>query len=179
MKHSAIRYILFAVLAVFLIPQTAAASVDVNISNNNDSSDNSVSVNSQSSGESNTCINGKCTTTGGGSHATVCINGHCTNSDSGNVDMQSDDGHSQVHIHSNTSGNSVTPEASSDQSAISGEPSITPNPTIIQMRKDINDKVHKQTDEVKKHLKSQESAFSAFIKSEMDALQVFLNNLFK
>lgn len=176
MKHSAIRYMLLAVIAVFIFPQTAAASVDVNISNNSDSSDNSVSVNSQSSGESITCINGQCTTTGEGTHSTVCINGNCTNSNSGNVDMQSSDGHSQVHIHTNTSGNSASTGSST---SITQEPTITPNPTIIQMRKDINDKVAKQTDEVKKHLNSQESVLSVFFKAEMDALQNFLNNLFK
>ena len=88
----------------------------------------STSVYNKSNGQSTTCINGTCTTTGGGSTSTVCINGNCTTSNDGNVDMQSDDGHTQVHIHNNT--NSQTSPTSNDQPT-SEMVTESPNPTSL------------------------------------------------
>jgi hypothetical protein len=181
MKRMAGIYTLFAILAVFLLPQAAYADTDVNVSNNGDGSSNSVHVNSQSNGQSVTCVNGNCTTTGGGSKTSVCINGKCTTTDDGNVDMQSPDGHDQVHVHNNTSGNSVTNSpvpsdvSPSPEPSITLEPSITPDPTITQMRNDINSHVQKELDGLKEHMKDQNAAISSFIKDLND----FLNGLFK
>ncbi|HVA96639.1 MAG TPA: hypothetical protein VND99_03210 [Candidatus Acidoferrales bacterium] len=185
MKYSAGLFTLIALLAVILIPHAAFADTNISVSNNADSANSSVSVNSQSSGQSISCVNGNCTTTGGGSKTTVCHNGQCTTTDNGNVDYQSDDGHTQIHVDNNTGGNDVTPtitpEPTEDISGngVTPEPTASLEPTLKQMRKDINDQVEKQVQAVKEHLKSQDDAISAFFKSEMDSLQKLLNNLFK
>ncbi len=107
------------ILLFFFIPTSIAfADTHVTVSNNGTGSNSDVSVNQQTSGQTTTCINGNCTTTGGGSHATVCINGKCTESDNGDIDAQSDDGHSQVHI-SNSGTNSSTSSTSSNNSKTS------------------------------------------------------------
>ncbi len=57
-------------LISIIIPSLAYADVHVTSSGNSN-----VDVHSESSGTSTTCINGNCTTTGGGGHATATING--------------------------------------------------------------------------------------------------------
>ena len=173
MKHLAYLYKIIVVLfsILFLMPQVAFAD-DVN-------------VNTQSSGQSVTCVNGNCTTTGGGSKSTVCVNGHCTTTDNGNVDYSSPDGHDQVHIHNNTGDNSVTvsPQPTAGATDVSPSPSptetpvpsITPDPTITQMRNDINKHIQKEIEGVKEHVKDRNAAISDFIKS----LQDMLSNMFK
>ena len=186
MKHSALVYTLMVILAVLLFPQVTFANTDVEVSNNGDGSSNSVSVNSQSSGQSVTCINGNCTTTGGGSKSTVCVNGHCSTTDDGNVDYSSPDGHNQVHIHNNTGDNSVsvTQEPTAGNTAVSPTPSdtpvptITPDPTITQMRNDINKHVKEEIDGIKEHMKDQNAAISTFIDQQVKALQDLFDHLF-
>lgn len=189
MKHLAYLYKIIAItlsLSLF-IPQFVFADTSVDVSNNSDSSSNSVSVNSASSGQSVTCVNGNCTTTGGNSKSTVCINGHCTTTD-GNVDYSSSDGHDQVHIQNNTGDNSVTISPFPTQTptpsntpvpTISETPSITPDPTITKMRNDIDKHVSKELDVVKNHFKDQNAAISAFFKNEMDVLNNLFSGLFK
>jgi hypothetical protein len=181
------KIIVVSLSLFLLIPQIALADTSVDVSNNGDGSSNSVSVNSQSSGENTTCVNGNCTTTGGGGTSTVCVNGQCTTSDGGNIDYSSPDGHDQVHVHNNTGDNSITisPIPTVDSTSISPsptdtpEPSITPDPTITKMRNDINQHVAKEIEGVKKHLKDQNAAISGFFKTEIDALDNLLNGLFK
>jgi len=189
MKHLAYLYKIIVVLCsiLFFIPQIALADTSIDVSNNGDSSTSNVSVNSQASGQSVTCINDNCTTTGGGSKSTVCINGKCTTTDDGNVDYSSPDGHDQVHIHDNTEDNNVTisPQPSAGATDVTPgpsetpEPSITPDPTIAQMRNDINKHIQKEIEGVKDHMKHQNAAISDFVKTEMDALQNMLNGFFK
>ena len=171
MKNSGLLYTLIAA-AFFIIPQTAFADVNVSVSGNDATSN--VSVNSQTDGQSTTCVNGQCTSTGGGSHSTVCVNGKCTTSDNGNVDVQSDDGHSQVHINTNTS-----PATPSNTLEPTNKPSITPDPTIMQMRKDLNNKVKQQADAVKDHVQKQENAIQKFFHQQMDSLNHLWKNWFK
>jgi hypothetical protein len=185
MKHLAYLYkiIVISLSIMLLIPQAAFADTSVAVSNNDIGSSNSVNVNSQSNGQTTTCVNGQCTTTGGGSKSTVCINGKCTSTDDGNVDYSSPDGNDQVHIHNNTGGNSVTnsPQPSAGASDVSPNPTdtpsptITPDPTITQMRNDINNHVQKEITGVKEHMKEQNSAISDFFKT----LENMLNSMFK
>jgi hypothetical protein len=185
MKNLAYPYKIIVVLVsiLFFMPQVAFADTSVDVSNNGDGSSNSVNVNSESNGQSTTCVNGNCTTTGGGSKSTVCINGKCTTTDNGNVDYSSSDGHDQVHIHNNTGDNSVTvsPQPTDRATDVSPsptdtpEPSMTPDPTITQMRNDINKHIQKEIEGVKEHVKDQNAAISDFVKE----LQDILNSLFK
>jgi hypothetical protein len=173
MKRQAGFYTLIALVAIFFFPQITFAD--------------NVSVNSQSTGQSTTCINGSCTTTGGGSKTTVCHNGQCTTTDDGNVDYSSPDGHTQIRVNNNTGGNTIdvspSPEPTdispSPEPSITLEPSITPDPTITQMRDDINKHVQKELEGIKEHMKDQNAAISDFIKTEMDALQNMLQGMFK
>ncbi|MGI8419799.1 MAG: hypothetical protein ACR2LN_04090 [Candidatus Levyibacteriota bacterium] len=174
MKYVAGSYSLIAVTVLLFLPRVAFADVNASVSGN--AGDSNVSVDSQSQGQSTTCINGQCTTSGGGSHATVCVNGKCTTSDSGNIDVQSDDGHSQVHISNDTS-TTPSPQPTNRPSVIT--PSLTPDPTIMQMRKDLNNKVKQQTEAVKDRMKNQEKAISKFFKSEMDTLNDLFKGIFK
>jgi len=184
MKHLAYLYklIVVSLSLVLLIPSVAFADTSVDVSNNGDGSSNSVNVHSESNGQSVTCVNGNCTTTGGGGSSTVCINGKCTSTDDGNVDYSSPDGHNQVHIHNNTGDNSVTisPEPTAGATDVSPRPTvtpemtITPDPTITKMRNDINDRVQQEIQGVKEHMKDQNAALSDFFKQ----LQSILDNLF-
>lgn len=163
MKYSGLLYTLIAAAAFFILPQAAYADVNVSVSGNDGTSN--VSVDSQTNGQTTTCVNGQCTTTGGGGHATVCVNGKCTTSDDGNIDVQSDDGHSKVHVKSNSD---TAPTAQPNALQPTAKPSITPDPTIMQMRKDINNKV-----------KQQESAIQKFFREQMESLNNLFKNLFK
>lgn len=177
------RIIVFSLSLVLLVPQLAFADTSVDVSNNADGSSNSVNVNSQSQGQSITCVNGNCTTTGGGSKTTVCHNGQCSTTDDGNVDYSSPDGHTQVHVHNDTSGNSVSnsPEPTANSTDVTPsptdtpEPTMTPDPTITQMRNDINEHVQKEIAGVKEHMKSQNDAISQLFKT----LQDMFDNMFK
>lgn len=166
MKYSGLLYTLIATL-FFFAPQIASADVHVSVSGNGSNSE--VNVNSQSNGQSTSCVNGNCTTTGNDSHSTVCINGKCTNSENGSVDVQSDDGHSQVHI--------------SNSETVTGQPivkpRITPDPTIMQMRKDLNNKMKQQADAVKNHVQKQENAIQKFFREQMESLDNLWKSVFK
>ena|SRR3989344_6009309 len=98
---------------IFLFPlliSTPVFAADIHVSSTGDSN---VSVNSQTTGESTTCINGKCETTGGESKTTVCVNGKCTESD-GNVDIN--ENNVQVKVNNNT--NSTTSVKSTSNSTV-------------------------------------------------------------
>lgn len=116
-------------LSLFIAPLIIPIASYANSSGNSD-----VSVQSESRGTSTTCINGKCTSTGGGSYATACINGKCTTSDDGKMDIESDDGHSSIHINNSTN-NSATEDNETDVDNDTPEeqltPTVTPKPTMI------------------------------------------------
>lgn len=184
MKHLAYLYKIIGIsLSLFLlIPSVAFAD--------------NTTVTSQSNGTVTKCVNGVCTTTGGGSSSHVCDNGQCWDSSSGCVDYTSPDGHTHIQINDNCNGGNNTspsPQAldisPTSEPTVSptvspspietSEPSITPDPTITQMRNDINKHVQKEIEGIKEHVKDQNAAISDFVKSEMDALQNLLGNMFK
>jgi hypothetical protein len=183
MKRLAGFYTLITISAFLFLPHVVFADsyTSVTSSNNGPDSQNDVSVQSNTGGNT-ICQNGNCTTTSGGNgQSTVCINGNCTTS-TGDVDMQSDNGNTQVHITNGVSGAPVTiSPVPTNTPTISPEPSlspsvtITPDPTIAQMRKDIHKQIKKQIQELKQHVKDQDAALSSL----MQSLQDFLNGLFK
>jgi hypothetical protein len=184
MKYLAGVYTLITIFSIAFIPQAvfADSSTSVDISNNGDSSHNEVNVQSNTGGNT-ICQNGNCTTTSGGNgQSTVCINGNCQTSN-GNIDMQSDDGHDQVHISNDASNVSPTvtsvptdaPVSISPEPSLSPEPSMTPDPTITEMRKQIRKQMRKQIEQLKEHVKDQDAALSSIVQS----LQNVLNGLFK
>jgi len=140
------------------------------------------------------------------SSSTVCCNGKCTTSDSSNVNVQDNNGNCHIQFGNNTQTVSptviaptVTPEPTEENTngvtltpvptatptpvlvfpTASPEATITPDPTIMQMRKDINNQVEKQVQTLKEHLKNQDHELSVFFHSSMDTLQSFLKGLFK
>ena len=172
MNRLAGMYTLSALIVVLLLPQTSFAE--------------DTTVKSQSEGQTTTCVNGQCTTTGGGNKTTICHNGQCSTVNNGNVDYESSDGHTQIHVHNNTANNSVnessvptTSFSDTPEPTVTGVPSISPDPTIIQMRKDLNNQVKKEIEGVKEHMKDENSALSDFFKAEMETLKNLLNSLFK
>ncbi|HVZ11565.1 MAG TPA: hypothetical protein VG965_00915 [Patescibacteria group bacterium] len=97
--------ILLPLLMLLLIPQQVFADVHVSVSSSGSSS---VSVNSETNGESTVCVNGDCKTTGGGGKSTACVDGKCYDSDSnGNLDVNENNGNTQVHVNSAGSDNNV------------------------------------------------------------------------
>jgi len=184
MKYLASIYTLITIFAIALLPQAAFAdsSTSVDISNNGGGSHNEVNVQSNTGGNT-ICQNGNCTTTSGGNgQSTVCINGNCQTSN-GNIDMQSDNGHDQVHISNDASNVSptVTPVPTdatvsiSPEPSLSPEPSMTPDPTITQMRKQVRKQIREQIKQLKEHVKDQDAVLSTLVQS----LQNLLNGLFK
>ncbi len=177
MKYSASLYMLIAILAISFFPQAAFADSSVSVSNNGEGSHNEVNVESNTGGNT-ICQNGHCTTTSGGNgKSTVCINGNCQTSD-GDIDMQSDDGHNQVHI-SNDDSVTVTPEPTDDtvspEPSLSPEPTITLDPTVTQIRHQVRKQIKEQINQLKEHVKDQDAALSSFVQS----LQDLVNGLFK
>lgn len=166
MKHSGLFYTLIAAFSLLLFPQPAHAETNVTISGNDSTSQ--VSVNSETNSTSTTCVNGDCTTSGGENKSTVCINGNCTTSESGKLDIQSEDGSSEIHIDN----------ATSPTSAPTTKPSITPDPTIMQMREDINYTVKQQADAVKDHVQKQENAIQKFFREQVASIQSLFDSLF-
>jgi len=95
------KLLLFSLL-LFITPSIVfAAESSVQVSTTGDSN---VSVNSESQGQTTTCINGECTTTGGGGKTTVCINGKCQET-SGDVNIEENNGNIKVNIKSSTGNN--------------------------------------------------------------------------
>lgn len=181
MNRFASFYALLAIMtAVFLFPQTAVATVSYS------------SMSATQKGSQTTCTNDTCMSSESGSKATVCINEKCTTSNNGNVDIH--DGYNHVQMHNDTqdilasgsselkvqSSTTSTPEPSTfRESTVSATPALTPDPTIMQMRQDINYTVSEQANALKEHLTHQEAAVSAFFKSQIGSIQKFFATLFK
>lgn len=162
-----------------LIPQAAYAEVKVDISGNEGSS--RVNVNSQSTGTSTICQNGKCTTTEGESSSTVCINGKCSTSN-GDVNYESNDGTTRVQINSNTGNNSIivgTPTSGPTKTPTPTKPEPTMDPDIQAEIEQAQKEAAEAEVRIKARMKEQESALEAFIKAELENLQKFLDGLFK
>ena len=98
----------FLISLALLLITPLPVFADVHVTSTGDSN---VSVNESSSGQSTTCINGNCTTTGGGSHTKVCINGNCTETE-GNYDY--DNGKTSVHVSNSSNSNSTNQNNSSN-----------------------------------------------------------------
>jgi CCR4-NOT transcriptional regulation complex NOT5 subunit len=127
---------------------------------------NSINVNQTTTGQTTKCVNGTCTTTGGGSKSTVCINGKCTTTEDGsNVDVQSDDSHTQIHINTNTGGNNIN---NNTDIVITGTPSATITP--FHHEKNINKVTPKPSVTPTKHPKSNlfHFDFNQFFKNFFD-----------
>lgn len=178
MKHSARIYkIIGIVLVIFLFIPQAVFAEDVTVSNNGDNSANNITVTPQSSGPSTACDNENCPTQANEGTPPVCSNSPCPTPESGN----------EGQIHSTPGENEITPEPTANATTIPATseptmtetPTMTPDPTIMQMRQDINNQVKKDAEAVQEQVKEQNAVIAAFIKSEMNALQTFLNNLFK
>jgi hypothetical protein len=109
--------IVLIVLSLLLIPSSVFAaelgSIQVKVSGSSD-----VSVKSESQGETTTCVNGDCKTTGGDSKTTVCINGKCEES-TGDVNITENNGDTKIQVKSNTNSTSVTKVESS--TSVTGE----------------------------------------------------------
>src|SRR6185437_8831682 len=154
MKYLAYLYKIIAIsLSLFiLIPSVVYADSSVDVSGNGDGSTSDVNINSQSNGQSTVCHNGNCTTTGGGSSTTYCYNGQCTSTHDGNVNYTSPDGHTHINVNNNTGNTSVAPSPQPTAGAADVSqsptdklvPSLTPDPTIAQMRNDINKHVKQE-----------------------------------
>ena len=69
--------------------------------------DSDVTVNQETEGESTICVNGKCTTTGGGSKTTACISGKCYESEDGNLNIE--EGSTKINIKNSNSTQNNTP----------------------------------------------------------------------
>jgi hypothetical protein len=183
MKYLAGFLTLIGVIIFSLPPQMALADSTVTFSDN---------FNSQSSNTSQS------TNT---SRSTVNCNGKSVISDSPNVNVQDNNGNCQVTFGDNAQEVSITatpePTAESTPSVTltptptdiptatpvpptaTSEAIITPDPTIMQMRRDINKQVEKQVATLKEHLKHQDHAISVFFKSGVVVLQNFFSGLFK
>ena len=171
--------VFLSIISLLFVPSMAFADAS-----------STVNVHTEGSNQSTTCVNGNCTTTGSSGKSTVCINGNCTTSDTGDVNYNSDDGHTQVHINTNTDTVTGTPQPSADPTEdpeVSEDvPSITPNPTIhaeiAHAKKKIaaaRKHVQKVQDAMKEHMKDHDAAISTFVKGEMDSMQKLMDNLFK
>lgn len=161
MKYSGLIFIFAAVLLVFssISVQKANARTSVEISNNGQGASSNINVNTNTGGNT-ICVNGKCTTTDNNSgKSTVCINGKCQTSEDGNLDMQSEDGNSKVHIN-----NSSKQEVNINNSTNSAE----------EIKKEVRSRIEK----LKKNIKTKTASTSAkkfdikeFFKSELSFLR--------
>ncbi len=184
MKYLAGIFVFIASMLFFFSPLSVFADTSVSIANTGGGSNSNVSVKSQVQGESTVCTNGACTTSGGGGTTTICHNGQCTTTDNGNVDYQSQGGHTQIHVNTTISGNSVSETQkpsvkNSPEPTGVKEPTQTPDPTIMQMRKEINNEISNDVEGMKEHIKEQSAALAAFIQSEITSLQHFLSGMFR
>jgi uncharacterized low-complexity protein len=177
MKRTAKFLILFGLPFSLLFAQVAYAEVSVQVSSSNESSSN-VSVQSESSGTTTVCQNGKCTTTGGDSKSTVCVNGKCTTT---GEDVNYEDGNTRIRINNNETNVQVGPTASDENKVTPTdipEPTITVNPTITKEIEDAQKESEAIQERIKARVKEQESAIETFIKAEMENLQKLLNSIF-
>ena len=124
---------LLLVVFLFIVSPQVVKANQIKVSNNGSSD---VSINQKVEGESTTCINGKCTTTGGSSNAKVCVNGECYESKDGNISVESKDGNTKVNI-TNSSDSEVITENSDEDETIDDaieedSDEVEENKTIIQ-----------------------------------------------
>jgi hypothetical protein len=161
--------LLFASGSLF-IPQYAFAETSTNIHISNEGNDAHSEVNVQNNNNASTiCINGKCTTSGGSDTTThVCINGSCTDSNDGDVDASSDDGNSQVHIHSKSNALVNSSPTTSVPTSIPTL-SISPTPNISKMMEDegkrISQSLHKTAQERETLVQQVVTAITDFFKN--------------
>lgn len=163
MKHSDTFYILFFLTAFLVLPSSAYASVNVNVSGNAD-----VSVHQEGSSQSTTCINGSCTTSGGSSKTEICKNGNCQTFE-GNTNYESEDGSTKVHINNNSAPSSTTP-------TITVAPSV--QPTIEEKKKELANNVAEAKSNAKRMVKSHDAFISKFIKEEIASIQEIFDKFF-
>ncbi len=101
-------YIIVSTLATFffvVLPKSILADVNVDVSNNAGGSNNNVSIDNE---VNNTVDTGNTSQT----NTTVTINGKTYHSDQpGELNYQSDDGHSTVHINNQVGGTSVNTQS--------------------------------------------------------------------
>jgi len=95
---------LLLVVFLFIVSPQVVKANQIKVSNNGSSD---VSINQKVEGESTTCINGKCTTTGGSSNTKVCVNGECYESKDGSISVESKDGNTKVNINNSDESNTV------------------------------------------------------------------------
>ncbi len=174
MKRTAI---LISTFSLLLIPSPAFAEVNVQVSNSEGSSQ--VNVNSESTGTSTICQNGKCTTTGGESTSTVCINGKCTTTNE-DVNYQSEDGSTKVEVNNSGAKVEVSPIITNKENPTPtlSEPTITQNPEVEKKIAKVEEKVEEMQSQVKQRMKDKDSMIGAFIQSEIASLQNLIATLF-
>lgn len=175
MKRTAL---LVSVLSFLFVPSVASAEVDVQISNNESSSE--VHIQSESQGTSTICQNGKCTTTGGTNTSTVCVNGECKTSDK-DVNYASEDGTTKVNITTNGSNVEVGPTtvpSVASPTPTEPQPTITVDPEIEKEIAAAQRETEIVQERLKKRFKDQESFLDAFIKAEIASLQKILDGFF-
>jgi hypothetical protein len=172
MKYSTFLYITICTITAIFFPYIAFAKSTVNISNNGEGSKTNVNIQTNT-GNNTICQNGKCTTTSNSENgkSTVCINGKCTSSEDGNLDIQSEDGNSSVHI--NNSGATNSPTSSNSSST---ENNTTINTTVkvdtdTSVKKASNAS-EKQKNEVKQKITDQPNALQKII----DDIKNFFKN---
>lgn len=149
------KVLLFSALLLLVFPQTAYANIQVSTTG-----DSNVTVNQKTLGETTTCVNGKCTTTGGGGKTTVCINGVCHESEDGNLDIN--EGNTQIHIKNSNNSSSVSVKSNGSSN------------TSVNVDTGSGDDKKETTDEAKKVIKKIQEAR----RSILDKIKEFLSRLF-
>lgn len=140
------KVLLFS-LPFFIFPTVVFAAVNVSTTG-----DSNVTVNQETKGESTTCINGKCTTTGGESKSKVCVNGKCYESDNGNLEVN--EGNTQINIKNSNGTNSVSVKST-------GNSSTTVNVETDDDEKESSEssKKSREAEEIKQSIFEQIAAF--------------------
>lgn len=173
MKRTAL---IIGIVSLFVLPTVVLAEVNVNVSNGESTSE--VNVQSESSGTSTVCQNGKCTTSNGENSSTVCVNGKCTTSGE-DVDYKSEDGNTRIRINNNSTNVQVGPtDTDGTPFPTKPQPAITVDPEIEKEIEEAQKESEVIQERVKQRIKEQESALDAFIKAELESLQKFIDGLF-
>jgi len=169
--------IFIGIFSLLVIPPMVMAEVSVNVSSDT-SSESDISVQSESSGTSTVCQNGKCTTSGGEGKSTVCVNGKCTTSGE-DVDYKSEDGNTRIRINNNSTNVQAGPTDTEDKTIpTKPQPKITVDPEIEKEIEEAQKESEVIQERVKQRVKEQESALQTFIKAELASLQKFFDGLF-
>lgn len=150
---------LISIALLLVFPSSVLADVHVT-----STGDSNVSVNESTSGQSTTCINGDCKTTGGGSHTKVCINGNCTETE-GNYDY--DNGKTSVHV-SNSNQASSTKQ---NNNSIKITPSVDDEP---DSEKEEMENATKSAKEIKSKIKNDIKHQRTFFGSLLEMLKKLL-----